>query len=499
MFKNESDTVAKKAEKRYGELAKRKASSTTSSKSPSPGSNVSSHASFGHTEMPQMTPESMVSEIIPSIENQAQGFFIANYVAQPAIVPRGQFEWIPKLLAQPDVEMVLSQTINAVSLAGFANAVKSPAIMRKAQAAYTSALNMTNSALRVEETAIKDSTLISVILLGTYENITYTAYQSISTWSKHVNGACALFNLRGREQFSTQIGRDIFQQFYSISLLSALQMGTRVHAGMHELYQALQPSSNYDVHGRAWTTRIVDVMHDMANLNTDTTSDPVYMVNAAMVIDQELDAIKILMPPIWHYQNYQLEEGSEYMYGKVYSVYVDPWITQMWNNLRACRLYLYKIIRTNIQKGCEDYSPPLFSADHIRSQKEAADRTLRATAIAIIASVPQITGMIPFPSGPHTDLSNYTLHTPGTFLDPAKSPGMMHLIWPLYATCIFSFTPSSMRQWVIETLHFIARRIGSRQAVVLAEELKSLKSSVGSQVERLENTAELDFLASTLV
>jgi hypothetical protein len=498
MFKNESDTVAKKAEKRYGELARQK-SSATSSKSPSPGSNSSSSPSFGYNEMPQSTPESIVSELMLSIEDQAQGFFIAKYVAQPAIVPRGQFEWVPQLLAQPDVPDVLINTVKAVSLAGFANAVKSPAIMRKAQSAYTSALNMTNSALRVQETAIKDSTLISVILLGTYENITYTGRQSISAWSKHVNGACALFNLRGRDQFSTRIGRDIFQQFYGISLLSALQMGTRVHAGMHELYQALQPSSNYDIHGRAWTTRIVDVMHDAINLNTDTTSDPVYMVDAAMAIDGELDAIKMLMPPIWHYQNHLLEEGSKYMYGKVYSVYADPWIAQMWNNLRSCRLYLYKIIRTNIQKGCEEYSPPLFSADHIQLQKEAADRTLSATAIAIIASVPQVTGMIPFSSQPHTDLSNCTLHAPGTFLGPAKSPGMMHLIWPLYATCIFSFTPSSMRQWVIEILHFIARSIGSRQAIVLAEELKSLQSVTGKPGEGSENTAQQDFLASTLV
>jgi hypothetical protein len=519
MFKNESDMVAKKAEKRYGELAKRKASSTSISskekESQTPGSDASTSSLFCWNEMPYgasrgstdivlakypTPPASMVSEIMPSIEDEAQGFFIANYVAQPALVPRGQFEWVPQLLAQPYVEDVLSSTVNAVALAGFGNAVKSPAIMRKAQTAYTLALNMTNSALRVKETAIKDSTLVSVILLGTYENIMYTDRQSVDAWSKHVNGACALFNLRGREQFTTQIGRNIFQQFYGISLLSALQMGTRVHAGMHELYLALQPSSNYDVHGRAWRTRIVDVMHDAINLNTDTTSDPVYMVNAAMAIDHELDTIKTLMPPIFHYQNHFLETGSEHLYGKVYSVYIDPWITQMWNNLRSCRLYLYKIIRANIHKGRENYNPPLFSLEHFLPRKEAAERTLRTTAIAIIASVPQITGMIPFSSS-QADKEEvaYTLHAPGTFLDPAKSPGMMHLIWPLYASCMFDLVPYEMRQWVIQILHFIARRIGSRQAVVLAEELKVIQSSAVRDGEGVEDTSQLDFLASTLV
>jgi hypothetical protein len=513
MFKNESDMVAKKAEKRYGELAKQRSSSK--GKEPyTPGSDDSSSPSFGSHEITRgtressthkvlarhpSTPDSMVSEIMPSIEDQAQGFFIANYVAQPAIVPRGQFEWVPQLLAQRDVKNVLSSTVNAVSLAGFANAVKSPAVMRKARAAYVSALNMTNSALRVKETAIKDSTLVSVILLGTYENIMYTDKQSVDAWSHHVSGACALFNLRGRKQFTTQIGRDIFQQFYGISLLSALQMGTRVHEGMHELYEALQPVSNYDINGRAWTTRIVGVMHDAINLNTDTSSDPVHMVNAAMAIDRELDAIKTLMPPIWHYQKHHLDTESEYLYGKVFSIYADPWITQMWNNLRSCRLYLYKIIRTNITKGCVEYNPPLFLLEQIRPQKEDAERTLRATAIAIIASVPQITGMIPFPSQSIGRLSDCTLHAPGTFLDPAKSPGMMHLIWPLYASCMFDFVTYGMRKWVIEILHFIARKIGSRQAVVLAEELKEFQRvNVGKETE-MKDRAEQDFVLSTLV
>ncbi|CAO2649174.1 Nn.00g101230.m01.CDS01 [Neocucurbitaria sp. VM-36] len=504
MFKNESDVVAKKAEKRYEELAKQEAPTTSKRK----GKSRSNYDSAGLPICPSdksypprssnhlvpyarySTPETFVVEIAPSIEEQAQGFFISNYVAQPAIVPRGQFEWVTELLAQPDTEEVLRSSVNAASLAGLATSTKSPVIMQKAQAAYVSALRVTNSALRVKETAIKDSTLISVIMLGMYENMVSQDSQSMQAWAKHVAGACALLNLRGKEQFEkSEMARRIFHQFYGVVLLVALETGTMVHEGMHELYESLHPTSDYEVHGRQWTTRVVNVIHDAINLSQDKQSSPVVMVRTALAIDRELSEIKSLMPSIWHYETVYLEQPSEYQYGDCYHVYLDPWIAQMWNNLRSCRMYLYKIMRENATKACELYDPPLFSEEEIAPQREAAVQVMRTTAAHVIASVPQITGMIPFPSrtspksknplAPEQErqTSKYTLHPPGTFLDRGNSTGMVHLIWPVYAVGQSDLATPELRQWCIETLHNIALQIGTRQAVVLADELKATQRS----------------------
>lgn len=497
MFKNESEVVAKKAQKRYVQLAKQKVSGTKSNALRMPGSEGSDSFAISNEwtflEPPQNTqitpwtryptPESMSRELVPSIENQAQGFFIANYVAQPGLVPRGQFEWVTELLSQPHVDEGFRASVNAVSLAGLANATKNPAIMQKAQVAYGTALRITNGALMIKEKAIQDSILISVIMLGLYENMVFRDKRSIEAWAKHTNGASALINMRGPQQFKSSIGRRIFHQFYGIALLVALETGTTVHAGLHNLYEDLRPKSDYEVHGRQWTTRIVDVMHDAINLNQDKTSDPATMLSTAFRIDRELDEVKALMPSIWHYETVRIEEHSEYHYENFYSVYVDPWIAQMWNHLRSCRMYLYKAARENIKKGCEEYDPPLFSEAEVQPQKEGAEQVMRATVAGIIASVPQITGMIPFPTrleprdftsrnaNPEVKNTRYKLHPPGTYLNPAKSPGMVHLIWPLYAAGQSDFATYEMRKWCIETLQFIALRIGTRQAVVLADEL----------------------------
>jgi hypothetical protein len=180
MFKNESDVVAKKAEKRYEILAKQKSPSLSAKKEPiSPETIISETWEFDHDWLSQSsstqvvphtrypTPESMTREMVPSIEDQALGFFIGNYIAQPSLVPRGQFEWVTELLAQPVTEDILRHSVKAATLAGFANATKNHLIMKQAQEAYGSALRLTNNALSVKSTAVKDSTLISVIMLGT--------------------------------------------------------------------------------------------------------------------------------------------------------------------------------------------------------------------------------------------------------------------------------------------------------------------------------------------
>jgi len=380
MFKNESVVVARKAKRRYEELAKQKGSKEKSQEAVTlVERDLTSFASgrdwsLTDTSNTQFargswspTVHSISRELSPSIEHQAQGFFIANYVAQPGLIPRGQFEWVMELLCRDDSDQAFRDSVNAVSLAGFANAKKSPAIMRRAQAAYVSALRATNCSLRDPEMAVRDNVLVSVIMLGMYENMIFQDKRSIDAWAKHVHGACTLLNLRGPEQFKSSIARRIFHQFYGVALLVALETGTTVHEGLKSLYEHLRPKSDYEVHGRQWTTRIVEVMHDAINLNQDRLADPITMLERALKIDRELDDVKALMPSIWHYETVHLDAPSRYHYGNFYSVYIDPWIAQMWNNLRSCRMYLYKAVRENIKRGCEEYDPPLFSQAQVLS------------------------------------------------------------------------------------------------------------------------------------
>ena len=154
----------------------------------------------------------------------------------------------------------------------------------------------------------------------------------------------------------------------------------------------------------------------------------------------------------------------------------------MWNNVNSCRICLFKIVRENLTKGWIQSDPPVFTQEEYNSIKASAEDTSRVTAAAIIASVPQITGMIPFPdlstakqraSDPAQSL-RYTICPPGTYIDTAHSTHMLHLIWPLYAAGGLELTTAEMRSWIIDILLYVALRIENRQAVVLADELKEV-------------------------
>ena len=499
MFKNESEVVAKKAEKRYATLAKQKGPKQPPRNDEEPQATTSvewtdftdSVKPVGRSETRIIpftrypTPESMAKEIVPSIEDQAQSFFVANYVSQPAIVPRGEYDWVTDMMKRPETEESLRLCFNAASLAALANTSKSPEVLQKAQKAYVEALQITNAALRVKESAVRDSTLISVILLGLYENMVFRGDQPMRAWIKHVAGACTLLKLRGKEQFTTIIARHLFHQFYGTILLVALESGLPVHKGMPELYQACSPSStDYTVHGRQWTVTFVTMIQRTINLDQDNQSDPITMINTAVKIDEDLNRGKPHMPSIWHFDVVKLEKPSEHHRGNFYYVYTDPWIAQMWNNLKCVQIYLYKNMRKNVVRSYKEHDPPLLPMDEVESLIKTTDQLIRAAIDDIIASVPQVTGMIPFPKIPTPkgtatstppmtrQLSTYEIHPPGTFLDPSRCPRMIHLIWPMYTIGLLEQCSEEIRQWCVEILQFVALRIGIRQAVFFAEELK---------------------------
>jgi hypothetical protein len=254
------------------------------------------------------------------------------------------------------------------------------------------------------------------------------------------------------------------------------------------------------------TTKMVRFMHDAIELSGNTTSDPISMVSAATNLDKELDEIKAFMPNIWKYETIYLEQPAKHGYGYSYHIYLDPWLVQMWNNLRAVRLILHKVIRAEILKGLERW-PPLFERDEAAAQIKASEKIIRTTSADICASIPQVTGQVPFPDLPTTKPNVHTScadvfdpqdpkfkpHPQGTFFNPFRPSGLHNLIWPLYAIGETSLCPRELREWVIEQLSFVTLMIGTRQAVVLANDLKE-RQNLGSVWEVDENSDLFDRL-----
>ncbi|KAF2474639.1 uncharacterized protein BDR25DRAFT_167916, partial [Lindgomyces ingoldianus] len=499
MFKNESDVVARKANMRYQELSKGKSpissrwkrshtsDNDSTSSGASPASSTTSNHQFALRTGPSAHKKSMTRELMPPLEDQAVGFFFSNYVLTPTLVPRGQFDYLHELVNQHGAEKILQTAVTAAGLAGLGNATKCPHISKKAREEYVTALRMTNKALTLQETATKDSTLISVLMLGMYENFTFQTKDSQKAWTEHINGATTLINLRGIKQFYQSVSRRIFQQFYGTALLTCLQNRVAVPTGMTELWEAGTQINDYSIPGKEWTTCMIRFMLRVINLSGDSDSDPASMVASATKLDRELDTLKALIPNIWKYETVVLEEPLESVHSGFYHIYLDPWIIQMWNHLRSVRLNLHKLIREQLLKSL-DQAPTFFDTHETGAQILISEQVMRTAAMGICATVPQVTGQIPFPvpsattavyadSAKSSDLFDiedprFKIHPPGTFLNPSRPTGMAYLIWPLYAAGVMDLCSEGMRDWVIDRLFYLGLKIGTRQAVVFAEELR---------------------------
>ena len=87
------------------------------------------------------------------------------------------------------MDHTLRASVIAAGLATLANISKSPELMSEARIIYMVALRNINAALRSPADAIKDSTLIYIMVVSAFEAITGSTRMSLKAWTEHINGA----------------------------------------------------------------------------------------------------------------------------------------------------------------------------------------------------------------------------------------------------------------------------------------------------------------------
>jgi len=142
----------------------------------------------------------------PSVKEEADCFFLANFVMTPAQEKgtRGFADWIVPMIKQngAHVDNHLQYAFNACSMALLNNKGGSNnRLNEKALFEYTRALSATNAALRDPKTQMTDSTLGAVLLLGTYE-------VGHETWdlTKYASDTCRLLEHNCKKDWHVIMG-----------------------------------------------------------------------------------------------------------------------------------------------------------------------------------------------------------------------------------------------------------------------------------------------------
>jgi hypothetical protein len=176
MFRDQSSNVIRRA----------KAAEAKKSGSPAPSPKTSPNTT------PRPEPQEdldLVSQrwdpifsIAPTVDERATCYFVFHYLVGIQAPSRGALDNLLLLYQTSSIDDNLLTAVKAVSYASYAHHMQSTELAEVSRYQYTKSVKMTNTALRSNTDAAKDSTLMSVMILGMYEILTGNTQRSLEAW-----------------------------------------------------------------------------------------------------------------------------------------------------------------------------------------------------------------------------------------------------------------------------------------------------------------------------
>lgn len=141
-------------------------------------------------------------------DDAGQTYFFKQFTAD-----NGHWTFLRQYESHSRLDPVLDLAIKACGIAALDN-VRGIVMGREySRLFYAQALSLLNGSLRDPRRCKTDESLVAVLMLGYFENLTCDGRESIQSWKAHIMGATQLIQLRGKSQLKTQIGRLLFREF----------------------------------------------------------------------------------------------------------------------------------------------------------------------------------------------------------------------------------------------------------------------------------------------
>ncbi|PVH73288.1 putative C6 transcription factor [Cadophora sp. DSE1049] len=354
------------------------------------------------------------------INDRAIDLFLASHVPRDTVFIRGCFEYLPEFRLSHSEDSGFSASLNAAALAAYGNTVQSTKILMQARSYLGAAIRCVNKALMSPNEAIKDTTVISIMLLATFETITCRDQKSLKDCDMHTKGATTIIELRGHQQFRTRLGMQLFVQMCGDISRGCLQRSVRVPSGVVAArYHAAALFGELDT---AWKLGdlIIEVAEIRANIKEGMICTPDAIANA-LELDARLYTLATFVPSEHRFEIMQPHCNVGLVCGGYYHIYPSFWAAYFWNNLRTCRILLH-------QEICRQAEFSVIP-DNLRQSRS---RTLiHQLGMDICATVPQYSGYLP-------------------------------LLVP----------QDLMRRWIVDRVREIGRLTGIHQAFALADVLE---------------------------
>ena len=442
LFKDESESIARKVQwEKNGELYP----------PPFPGQ--------GHGNKPPGVTDfntvyiapSPSCSLMPSYDDLAVGYFMSSYV------PGSPFYYLPEIYSTTasTAQDAVSSIVMAVSLASLSLHVGNDLqLMKNSRMHYSKALTQINVAIASSNTAILDSNLISVLMLGFYEAIAFSSCRSSTSWTAHTLGAIQLLRLRGTKQLKTDLGRHLFMQTCNNIRSGCLQRGMPVPDDFLQLYKEAEPFLDPNflvVRFGLLLDKIISLKVQLESLIPAQRISG--FIHEVLQLDEETRALMNMLPDIWRPQVMPPHITPRWAYQGLAHQYPGHLIARHWNILRLTRAFLNEVIwymAAFVARAKEQGMPEIWQ--HCKDlDTDALQTTTAANRIQIFTDV--------LASVPHFLDESGTTFTPAARL----------LIWPLTIVAERGMMLEPMRQYALWCLYEIARQARVPEALHAAE------------------------------
>ncbi|KAJ5602735.1 hypothetical protein N7537_005691 [Penicillium hordei] len=486
---------------------------------PDDGSNHGDRQRLGHNNFTRSQPEVIARPFSLPLVIIGIDFFLSHYVVRQSGPSSGFFDYVPAMLAQDDGgNDMLEGAILAVGFSGLARTTSHPDLLTRSMMLYTRTMERVNLALADPQAARRDSTIVSVLVLALYE----FSKASIDGWKHHIEGATSLLNLRGRSQFSTSTGLQIFKDLFSELLTNCLRSGSpmpsslrmlRIEAanaigvsdpywvacsGMVELldlYQHISPGGYSFFPNSSGASSALAARSDSSNspstasgsspASTSTLPSPLKGANIsieylerylsqAFEIDYRLESTFSKCPSEWQFTAKSNSSSNSYdptrILRDVNHIYHDVWISSIWNSMRVCRILANHAISHLLLRGANTDSNWFF-ANNYADRLHQATQTIVRQRDEMLASVPQLMG---YATSPAQELQLQQQEQQEHSKNNAGSAvGGYFACWVLLTVGCMHNLSHETRAWTTAQLRRISRQEGLAQADDFANFIES--------------------------
>lgn len=399
-------------------------------------------------------------------------YFYQHHLARP-----------PAALIKDDLLLISMQALGAASLA---LKVSGQAVENEALKLYLNAVKQLNLALQSPNDATKDSTLISVLILGFYEMTLGSDWHSMQQWASHVRGTVALLELRGPDQMRTTNGRVLFLQISAAISLECARHSARIPEVIHTM---IAECAGYieDRQDPLWLaqTASFQAMDLFSDVMSGRVTDPAFMLAAAEECDQRLRMVFADTTPMWFFEVVSSPELNEYpSFTPYFHMYSCSLAAQIWNSVRSLRILMQQIMIWALSKHMNCEPVTVKAQARIESCKDVS----KQMQMDILATIQQHMNAMspdpnrspafftratqyPSPSGYEGISTAINFRETDVVLQTSKG---YHLLWSL--TTVARFGDETLGPAAIDLLQVVGDRLGIRQGHALKAAFTRYKS-----------------------